>query len=411
MLLLAVSKTIVAWDNLHFYRASFFFGEPRFERDKLTTFNARVGAGSSNKARNACGDKVCLLDLFGNQAMSKLGENVPYKNLSNPQDLTLQLLEQEPAANGFGQFSFEGKFRTVELDLQLYQNIINGFFLEFYVPIRKLEITDICGHDITPDCACPNGQNPTWKTFLNQYDSILDHYCLCQNGVNRTGIGDTTALVGWALNYEQTAHLDFIDFTLEAGVLFPTGKKADPNIIFDLPQGYNGHYGFPLNVSLALGMYEWLTLGAHTLILPFKSKTYEVRMKTSAAQNGFIKLAKGCADVHRGSLWQMGGYFKADHAIRNISLLLGYSYSLERKSILDPVDTNIFNSGVVNSDTLFQGWNMHTIHLLAEADFLKASDVWGARYGIFGNFIIGGKNIFNTNTGGATVGVDIVWSY
>lgn len=411
MLLLAINQTAMAWDNLHFYRASFFWGEPRFERDKLTTLNVRVGAGASDTARNGCGNKVCLLDLFGNQVMSKLGENVPYKNLSNPQDLTLQLLEQESAVNGFGQFSFSGKFRTVELDLQLYQNIINGFFLEFYMPIRKLEISNICGRDITPECACPNGQSPIWQTFLNQYNAILSQYCLCQGGVNNVGIGDTTALLGWALNYEETTHLDFIDFTVEAGVLFPTGRKANPNIIFDLPQGYNGHYGFPLNVTLALGMYEWLTLGGHTMILPLKSKKELVRMQTSAAQNGFIKLASGCADVHRGSLWQIGGYLKADHAIRNVSLLFGYSYSLERKSWLDPEDKSIFNPSIVNSDVMLQGWNMHTIHLLAEADYLKASDVWGMRYGIFGNLIIGGKRIFNTNMGGAMIGVDIVWSY
>lgn len=411
MLLLVITQTTVAWDNLHFYRASFFWGEPRFQRDKLTTFNARIGAGSSNKARNGCGDKVCLLDLFGNQVMNKLGENVPYKNLSNPQDLTLQLLEQEPTTNGFGQFSFGGKFKTVELDLQLYQNIVNGFFLELYMPIRKLEIADICGRDITSDCTCPDGQNPIWQTFLNQYHAILDQYCLCQKGVNHTGIGDTTALVGWALNYEETQHLDFIDFTLEAGILFPTGRKADPNIIFDLPQGYNGHYGFPLNISIALGMYEWLTLGGHTMILPFKSRTDEARIKTSTTQNGFIKLAHDCAKLKHGTLWQMGGYFKADHAIRNMSFLLGYSYSSEQKSSINPIDTNIFNPGIVNTDSMLQGWNMHTIHLLAEADFLKASDVWGTRFGIFGNFIIGGKRIFNTNIGGAMMGIDIIWSY
>lgn len=412
ILLLVSSNSIFAWDNLHFYRASFFFGEPRFERQALTTLNIRAGAGSTHEGRDSCSRKVCLLNIFGPQVMFKLGENVPCKDLTTPEDVTLQLLEEEPARNGFGLFSYGGKFKTAEVDLQLYQNLVKGFFLELYIPIRKLEIKDICCTDLSSDCpSCPNNGNLIWQSFLNQYNAILNKYCLCPAGVNHTGIGDTSLIMGWAINYEETEHLDFIDFMVQAGVLFPTGRKSNPNIIFDLPQGYNGHYGFPLNISVAFGLYEWFTFGGHLMALPFKHRTEELLMKTSVAQNGFIKLAKGCAEVDHGSLWQAGLYVKADHAIRTLSLLFGYSYSSERKSTLHPLDTKIFEPSVVNSDSMLLGWNMHTIHFIAEFDFLKECSFWGPRFGLFGNFIVGGKRIFNTNMAGGTLGIDLVWSY
>lgn len=402
----------LAWDNLHFYRASFFFGEPRFERKGLSTLNARVGAGSTSTARDGCSRKVCLLDIFGPQVMFKLGENVPCKDLTKPHDLTLQLLEKEPARNCFGQFSFGGTFKTVELDLQFYQNITDGFFLEVYLPIRKLEIKDITCCDQSPECApCPNKNTPIWQAFLNQFHDILNQYCLCLEGVDHTGIGDTSVILGWAANFEETEHLDFIDTMMQVGVLFPTGRKSNPNIIFDLPQGYNGHYGFPLNLSIAFGLYEWFTFGGHVMVLPFKKTCREIRMKTSTPQNGFIKLAKGCAEIDRGSIWQVGTYLKADHIIRNASLLVGYSYSNERSGTICPTDTCIFDPGIVNSDEMLRGWKMHTIHVLGEWDFLKECSFFGPRFGVFGNFIVGGQRIFNTHIGGGMVGIDLVWSY
>jgi hypothetical protein len=412
MLLLTSCNIGFAWDNLHFYRASFFFGEPRFERQALTTLNVRAGAGATDKGRDDCSQKTCLLDIFGPQVMFKLGENVPYKDLTTPEDVILQLLEIEPARNGFGLFSYGGRFKTAEVDLQLYQNLIKGFFLELYIPIRKLEISDIHCSDLSSDCPpCPNKNSPLWQSFLHQYNTILTKYSLCQAGVNHTGIGDTSVLAGWTVNYEQTEDLDFIDFTIEAGILFPTGRKANQDIIFDLPQGYNGHYGFPLNMSVAFGLYEWFTLGGHVMVLPFKNRTEELRMKTSTAQNGSVMLAKGCANVHHGTIWQAALYLKADHAIRNLSLLTGYSYSSERASTLDPINTALFDPSIVNSNDMLRGWNMHTIHLLAEFDFLKESGFWGPRFGIFGNIIVGGKRIFNTNMAGGTFGLDLVWSY
>ncbi len=404
--------SLFGWDIPHFYRATFFLGEPRFERSGLTTFNARVGAGSTDTGRDGCSRKVPLLDIFGPNVGFKLGENVPGKNLTNPQDLALQMVELEPARNGFGQFSFDGRFKIVECDLQFFQNFNNGFFLEVYLPIRKLQISDISCCDTSSDCApCPNKNSPIWQSFLNQFNGILDRYCLCFEGVDRTGVGDTSVILGWTVNHEETEHLDFIDCTLQAGVLFPTGARSNPDIIFDLPLGYDGHYGFPLNVSLAFGAYEWLTFGGHAMALPFKKNTREVRMKTSTPQNGFVKLAKGCAEVDRGTIWQMGLYTKADHFVRCLSVLLGYSFSTERETRLCPENCAIFDPGVVNSDEMLRGWKMHTIHVIGELDFLREQSHFGPRIGVFGNFIVGGKRIFNTNIGGAMVGLDLVWNY
>lgn len=409
---LLFTASLCAWDNLHFYRASFFFGEPRFERKGLSTLNARVGAGSTSTAFDGCGKKVCLLDIYGPQVGFELGTGTPCKDFTNPADLALQTAEMEPSRNGFGLFSYSGKFNIVELDLQFFQNFSNGFFLEIYMPVRKLEIKNICCSDLSSECSpCPNAGSPIWQAFLNQYNSILNQNCISTCDVKNVGVGDTSFIFGWAENFEETEHLDFIDIMLQAGVLAPTGRRANPDIAFDLPLGYNGHVGFPLNMSVAFGMYEWFTFGGHVMAMPFKSTCQEVRMKTSTAQNGWIKLAKGYAETKPGSLWQIGTYLKADHFMRGISLLVGYSYSTQRPGSINPKCTNTFDSSVVCSDSSLLGWKMHTIHILNEWDFLKECGFFGPRIAIFGNIVVGGQRIFDTSIGGGMVGIDLIWRY
>jgi hypothetical protein len=409
---LLLTASTCCWDNLHFYRASFFFGEPRFERTGLTTLNARVGAGSTSTARDGCGKKVCLLDIYGPQVAFELGTSVPGKDFTNPADLALQLAENEPSRNGFGLFSFGGQFSTVELDLQFYQNLSDGVFFEIYLPLRKLHINNISCNDLSSGCAaCPNSSSPTWQAFSNQFNTILSQHCLQFKGVDHFGIGDMSFILGWAENYQETEHLDFIDIMAQAGVLAPTGRRANPDIAFDLPLGYNGHVGFPLNMSVGFGLYEWFTFGAHVMVMPFKSTTQTVRMRTSASQNGFIKLTKGEATTKPGTLWQIGTYLKADHVLRGLSMLIGYSYSTQRPSSVCPCNTAVFDPGIVCSDSMLLGWKMQTIHLLAECDFLKETGFFGPRIGVFGNIIVGGKRIFNTSIGGAMVGIDLVWKY
>lgn len=410
--LLLTSASLHAWDNLHFYRASFFFGEPRFERAGLSTLNARVGAGSTRTSFDSCGNKTCLLDIYGPQVGFDLGAGVPCKDFTNPADLALQMNEMQPSRNGFGQFSFGGQFKIVELDLQFFQNFSNGFFFEIYLPVRKLEIKDISCQDLSPGCApCPNVGNSTWQAFLNQYNSILNQYCVSVDCINNVGVGDTSFIFGWAENFEETEHLDFIDVMMQAGVLAPTGRRANIDSAFDLPLGYNGHIGFPLNMSVALGMYEWFTIGGHLMAMPFKSACQEVRMKTSTTQNGFIKLAKGRANTRPGAVWQIGTYLKADHFMRGISFLVGYSYSKQLPGSVCPVDTDIFNPGIVCCDSQWAGWKMHTIHILSEWDFLKECGFFGPRLAFFGNIVVGGKRIFDTSIGGGMVGIDLIWSY
>ncbi len=407
LLCLFISVPVLAYDNIHFYRATNLFPEPQLEKKLLGSFDISIAAGSTRTGRNNMNQKVNVLDIYGLHNMHQLGVNVPGKDLSDPRDLILTQLSLVPAQENFGVFSFNSKFSIFELNASYIQNLSHGFFGLAHIPIRKLEIKPICFLDQTPTTGCPNQNEPIWQAFLTSFDSILEKYNLSKAPFDKTGPGDLTILLGWTINYEETEILDYIDATIRAGFLLPTGTTRDEDKIFSIPHGYNGHYGLPFSGELAFGCYEWLTFGLHIETLFFIDKTRNIRMKTAESQSGLIKLAKGCAQINRGTQWMAGTFLKADHVVRGLSLLVAYSFANKNSDEIEPENPFLFDPCIVNSDEMIQGWKMHTVHFLAEYDFTKEHRTFGPRIGFFYNVQVGGKRVFKTNMGGVNFGLEI----
>lgn len=410
--LILSSLTTLAIDNPHFYRATYFWGEPRFETPWLTSFDVSLGGATTRSSRNGKGEKTDLLNIFGPHNMQCLGKGVPNLDPTNPLDQILIDLAALPTRKGFGQLQFAGKFRIQEATFNLYQNLINGFYLQAYLPARKLKISQVAFTDLSPcDRTMPNKNTPEWQAFLAEFPAILSRYGLSLDGANRAGLGDLTILGGWSQNYQNTDTLDFVDIDAKIGILFPTGARRNIHESFDLAQGYDGHWGVPLKFAMAIGALEWFNLGVHLGALFFMNKTRNRRLKTSINQNGFIKLATGEVEIDKGTIWDFGTYIKADHFVKGLSILLGYSYNKKDADCMEPKDTTTFDSCIINSDREYQSWRIHTFHFLIEYDFAqKPSDI-GPRIGFFYNRVVGGRRVFNANMKAAYCGIDLSWCY
>jgi hypothetical protein len=407
-----LSFTSYTIDNPHFYRANFFWGEPRFEKKWLTSVDFLLGGGGTKKARNKNGHKTPLLNIFGLHNMRVLGQNVPALDPNNALDKILLDLEQVPARDDFGKLLFKGDFSIIEAVLNGYQNLVNGFFFQAYLPIRRLAINNIQFIDESPDdLIFPNKNTPEWVSFLGNFPSLLARYNREIKNVNEAGNGDFTLLVGWTSNYQDNCYIDFFDVTAKIGLLFPVAKKRNLRNPFDLPLGYDGFYGLPLKFDCSIGYWEWLTVGFHigSLFLFDREKT--VAMKTALDQNGFISLTQGKASVDPGTIWDICNYVKADHIFRGLSLLVGYCYTQKDNDCITPCDTQIFNSSIVKSDQLFKNWRMHVVHWFLEYDFAKKPSDIGPRIGFFYNWVVGGERIFNTTIAASTVGIDVSWCF
>ena len=409
-LVLLVTKNN-AIDN-HFYRSSYFWGEPRFEKTWLTSVDLSIGGANTRTGRNSAGNKTALLNILGPHNMQQLGSNVPGIDPANPLDQILIDLENLPPRENFGHLEFTGRFHMVEARFNAYQNLINGFFLQTYLPLRKLSITEIQFTDLSPDDNIePNKNTPEWQAFLMNFNAIMKHWNVSLSDASRFGVGDFVFLAGWARNYEDTCVFDFIDVDAKIGILFPTGQKKDLNKPFDLPLGYNGFYGAPLIFNCSIGALDWLTVGFHTEALFFFEKTQKLRLKTNTEQNGFIKLACGNVEIDQGTIWQVGLYTKADHFYKGLSLLFAYAFTHKDEDCLEPKNSAPLKGAIINTDQQFDGWNMHVLNFLIEYDFAKKPSDVAPRIGLLYNRIVSGKRVFNANSTATYVGFDIAWCF
>ena len=409
---------ITAIDNPHFWRATNFlpqFYEPRIAKSWLTSFDLFVGYGKTDQSRNQFGQTVPLLSLYGPERITTLGIGLPNVDFNNPVDVTLQNLALLGCPCDFGQLNYCGRFSLAEINFCFTQNLTCGFFAQLHFPFRNLEISNISACDASSrDCSeNPNSGNTFWQTFMNLYPQFLTRYSLFITNpgshncdVQTTGIGDTSVLLGWTYNYEETEALDYVDFTLRAGVLIPTGKKKNPDLIFDIANGYNGHLGAPISADMALGYFEWLTIGAHTGAIIFVRREQCVRIHTDASQNGLIKLVKAEASEHEGTIWELCAYLKADHFCAGLSFLAGYNFAVQHRNQLALCGTDFITNETANADSTLLGWKMHTVNLLLEYDWTQDGNALGPRLGIFYNLQVGGQRTFKTNMAGGFLGFD-----
>lgn len=404
-------------DNFHFYRPPFFgitFGEPRLVEPYLTSVDIAFGGGSTKKSRGGCCQPcTALLNLHGPFNFQLLGSNVPGKDPRSQEDIALVELARTVGRDCFfGYVQYCGKFKLFETQILFTQNFRHGLFTQIGLPIRHMALCNIGFEDLTPrNCPCPFRDTRTWQSFLALYDKILAHYNLNVDGFKKTNIGDLSWIIGWGSNYQDMRVLDYVDLDFKLGMVFPTGKKQNVNSAFDIPSGYGGHLGFGASFDFAVGVYNWLTFGGYGGAIAFTDKTRDIRMKTDIRQNGFIKLAKGCATVEKGTIWYAGTFGKLDHIAEGFSLLAGYSFCAQQKDMLHPENTHYFNPTTANCDLTLQGWDMHTFHLLADYDCAQARHRFSPRVGIFANINIGGEHVFRLHMAGGTFGFDISYEY
>jgi len=412
-----------------FYRTSpypFKLTDVRFERSWLSTVNVSVMGGSTKKGYqsstaigNTASDstehnKTNVLNIYGWQNFQFLGANIANNPGTVLYNATLANLNALPTNGNFGYVRTTGKFNYIEGDIYLAQNLTKGFFLDMNIPIVKLDVKDVAFVDQSPGTGMPNINDADWQFLMTPANltATLAQYGLTAADYSKSGVGDIVINGGWTMNKEDVADaIDFLDVTLKVGVNIPSGFKQDTAQAYSLAAGYNKHVGIPVSFDAAIGFCEWVTLGAHVGGTFFVNKTQTLRMQTSLAQNGWIKLGLGDAKSDMGNIFEAGAFLRADHVIKGFSLGLGYLFGRQSKTTLTPVDLVKFPSAVVNNDSMLAGWNSHAISVQADYDFAKEGRRFNPNIGIFYSQPVAGKRVFRTMTGGGYVGVNVAWDF
>jgi hypothetical protein len=386
-------NTLWGCDNSHFYRARFWIGEPRFEKLFLRSTLYSVGAGGTYTARNCNGKTVPLLDLYGTQNFPTCPEQFPLLKNTIARLLETNILPLEAT-------SIEGTFSIIEGIIDAAYNFDQGIFARFYLPIRRLEFSNINFRTHAP-----------FKSWSKRFYSLLNTFNMSMAPTSSCGAGDLTLLIGATRNYGDTEYLDFIDATIQSGLLIPTGEEQSIYNPLKLPLGYDGHFALPFIADCSIGAYEWLTFGIHVESLFFFDHTTVTPLKTSEHERGFIRYISLGAKRHKGILVDAGAYLKADHVIHGLSCVVAYSYDHKSKDSVVACSKVQFNSSIASHDAHLQGWRMHTIHVAIEYDFATQVYETAPRIAFFYNAVLAGQQIFTTPFQGASCGFDISWVF
>lgn len=396
-------------DTHHYYRASFLPHEPRFERPWLFTTEVLVASGTTNTSFDKCGDCRPLFDLYGLQQAQLIGAGIPLNPNNAYEALMIDVLDL-PQNPSFGNVSFTGCFRLHEVRINVFQNFTHGFFGRLAIPVRDFFLEGIHYKDCSNLGNLTSSQRQTWHTYLAKLPQILAHFDLALSPYHCAQIGDISVLLGWTINYQDTQYLDYLDATVQLGVMTPSSPLQNINSVFSMPAGYNGHTGIPFVFDWALGAGEWFTFGIHSDILWLLPYIRTVRIKTNEKQNGYIRLGLAQVEEHSGLLGSVSSYVHANHFYGGLSLLFGYSFAGQRDSYYR-CPKSFLDTEFINTDSLLKSWHMHTLHIWVEYDFETECNPYLPRIAFLYNYLIKGKRTLDNSMSGAQWAVDFVWRY
>lgn len=374
----------------YFYRASYIPCEPRFEKCGLSSVDIQIAGGSTSKARNRCGATVPILSFF---LQSDTNREI-FKALNNLFKIVPSACEQRLV---------NGKFSLFETNITLTQNLKDGIFLQYYLPIRASTFSPIykIKNQVIFDQMLPINQIYSYKSQLNKLNKITKKS-------NESGFADMVLLLGVTKNYQDTCYLDFVDATLQTGLLLPTGKRKNPANLFSIPYGY-GAYAIPLNFDASIGAYNWLTYGIHFDALLFIKRNKHFCSPKLTRENSLV-FQKNNLCIKPGNLWSFGSYIKSDHFICGFSLWLGISYVQKYWDEVSSYNRQCIEN-YFSSNPNAKKWSMLTFHFMTDYDFAQEGFPIGPRIAIFYNYQILGKRVLKTSMLGGTFGTEINWCY
>jgi len=332
-----------AYDDIHFFRPIFFFGEPHLERPGL-----------------------CNLTAYGSH-----GTHIAHR----PHHFSCQ-------PNPIPQATVS----LTEIAILWSQNSIRGFFVSGYIPIRSFSVTNqqysATTHQI---CSIARAQHQTFTTPPSSANYV------------RTGVGDVAIAAGWTINYEETRIIDFIDGTIQCGITLPTSTHPEPNYLFDIPLGYQGHTGYFIIGDASLGLFDWLTFGAHLQVIGFSPRfAYE-----QATTFQYTKKP--------GMGVTVGTFCKADHVILGLSVTAAYSFTHKGQDTALPCIPS--SSGLPIPQFCDTAWSMHAIHIIVDYDFATYKNPYAPRMGFIWNKGFRGRHSVPFSLLGGLWDMSAVWVF
>lgn len=233
--------------------------------------------------------------------------------------------------------------------------------LGIYLPIRSMQLTDVCWAN---------------QTQNNDYQDALVHNVLTNNffenvyklgdglelgGWSKAGVGDLEVILEYMHDFEQAKPmLKNVFLDARVGLTFPTGVTSNPDHILSLPFGQDGAMSVLFGGYLELLYGTFFKLAVDVELTHVFNNTRTRRVKTAVEQTELLLLAKADVNKDWGIQQQFTLWASFDHFFKGFSFNVGYRYFKQGDSTVS-LCNNDLSPFFANSALGLEDWTAHDV--------------------------------------------------
>jgi hypothetical protein len=311
-----------------------------------------------------------------------------------PHQRGLQMLEGFPALSKQTQLltkidaNNNGNRGNLDINAELHLDVAGAaafryFFLDqlalsMYLPFYKYQLKNICITDLTPHEDPPTPQDYNTYTYLTTpsvfVPTIQELGCLTLDCWDRTGLGDISFFFDWQRYFPQAKQfLKSVMVAARIGVVAPSGKHTDQDLVFGFPFGFDKSWAIPFGFTLETLVADYVYAGFDVQLTQIFGQSSFERIHTSHGQTDLILLGKG--EVYRdpGIEQQYSVYVGLKNFPCGLNMRVIYEYHKHGNDTLSPYNDCV-NSAIANEAISLLESTIHQALIRLDYDFSVLMD-------------------------------------
>lgn len=251
-----------------------------------------------------------------------------------------------------------GSFHMSETALSAQYWLPHSFCIGLYLPIVHMTLNNVCWRDLTEDVTAEDWLTKQMLTD-NLSKTVRNLGGPCLGNWRATGIGDISLVGKFQRDFPQAKPiLTSVQIAAHLGISLPTGKRANEDLLFSLPLGYDGAPGILFGGALELTWKHHFVGGVELYLTQLIGNSRLRRIKTYCDQTDFLLLAKTNAHIDWGFIQRYRLYLGAHELFRGLSLDLAYQFQKQGDSLYS-LSSNSYITAIANSAERLKHWTLH----------------------------------------------------
>ncbi len=390
ILLLIISNSAATMKTTFFGPAA-SLEKPRYARYNLTSFEASFGYNQTTKSYNRYENKTDLLAYRGVEPL-----------LPQFVNNTINIKTSKPD----GYALFDAAYTSMNGTISWIQNIHESLFFELSTKVAYDTLNNIT---ITP--ATASGKIITTPTNqLKEYLILLDHKIGTKQ--KRNYIGPSYCLVGYTKSNTDCHFFDFIDISVQTGCIIPIiNLNKTPETFSIFPRQDIINIGIPLQVTIALGLYDWLNIGASGSLISYIKNDQIVSLNTALQPNKLIIPESGMCSVQHEPCIALSAYIEGEYFLPNWTWFVGVSYTKQHATRYQAADAQKFPTTIINKYPANYGWEVASFTVASEFDLHKEATMAMPRFKFMYTRPFYGKTCFASSLLAGQFGIELVYDF